>query len=46
MAVLTGQAKIEAQAKVTALANDTTNASNELIGQSDLKLTMLKVNPA
>ena len=35
MAVLTGQAKIDAQAKVTALANETVNASNELISQSD-----------
>ena len=39
MAVLTGQAKIDAQAKVTALANDTTNASNELIGQSDFLIS-------
>jgi hypothetical protein len=39
MAVLTGQAKIDQQAKVTALANDTTNASNELIGQSDFLIS-------
>ena len=39
MAVLTGQAKIDAQAKVTALANDTTNASNELLSQSDFLIS-------
>jgi hypothetical protein len=39
MAVLTGQAKIDAQAKVTALANDTTSASNELLSQSDFLIS-------
>ena len=39
MAVLTGQAKIDAQAKVTALANGTTSASNELLSQSDFLIS-------
>jgi hypothetical protein len=49
MAVLTGQAKIDAQAKVTALANDTTSASNELLSQSDFLISeankSITINP-
>jgi hypothetical protein len=49
MAVLTGQAKIDAQAKVTALAIGTTNASNELISQSDFLISQanrsVTINP-
>ena len=49
MAVLTGQAKIDAQAKVTALANGTTSASNELLSQSDFLISeankSITINP-